>query len=108
MALVCCLECGSDVSSLAVACPKCGAPVPRPRKKSVVGQVLLWSGAGFAVLIVIGMIVGRLAPTPKMTPEERNLYEGCKAFKEVMTPLAWRDKGGECVKKFPSLKGPLN
>lgn len=29
MALIKCIECGNDVSSLAPACPKCGAPVPK-------------------------------------------------------------------------------
>lgn len=29
MALIKCIECGNDVSSLAPACPKCGAPIPK-------------------------------------------------------------------------------
>jgi hypothetical protein len=107
MALIRCSECRSDVSSLAVACPKCGAPVPKPKKKSVVGQVLLWSAAAVGALIVVGMIGEQISPTPKMTPEEMNFYQGCKAFKKIMTPLAWKEQGGECVEKFPWLKGPL-
>ena len=107
MALIRCVECNNDVSSLAVACPKCGAPVPRP-KKNVFGQVFLWSAGGLGLLIVVGMVGQQIAPTPKMSTEDMKMLEGCKAFKEIMTPLAWRDKGQECVKKFPWLKGPLN
>lgn len=47
MALMKCKECGADVSTKANACPKCGAPAPKPRS---IGPLIL---AAFAILLVM-------------------------------------------------------
>jgi zinc-ribbon domain len=54
MALTKCKECGSEISDKAAACPKCGAPVPAPRKKT---GLLTWLVVGFLGLTLLGTII---------------------------------------------------
>src|ERR1700676_907405 len=54
MALIKCKECHKEVSSSAVACPHCGAKVPR----GSVGKVLLLV---FGIFVLISMLLGSLA-----------------------------------------------
>ena len=62
MALIKCKECHKEVSSSAVACPHCGAKVPRT---SVLKVLII----GFGILVLIGMMTGSLARnTPSSTP----------------------------------------
>jgi RNA polymerase subunit RPABC4/transcription elongation factor Spt4 len=64
MALIKCKECGSEVSSSAKTCPKCG--VPMPKKTSRATWMLL--------IIVVGIIsmsfLNETKPTTQKTPEE--------------------------------------
>ena len=55
MAMTNCKECGSEISTKAEACPKCGAKVPRT---SVASQGCLMIVALIAILAVIGGIFG--------------------------------------------------
>jgi hypothetical protein len=50
MALVNCAECGGGLSDQAIACPKCGAPVNRPRKTHPVTWAIL------AALVAVGVV----------------------------------------------------
>jgi hypothetical protein len=64
MALIKCKECHKEVSSSAVACPHCGAKVPR----GSFGKVLL---LGFGIFVLISMLLGSLAlntPSPSTAP----------------------------------------
>jgi hypothetical protein len=76
VALVKCGECGNDVSTLAAACPKCGAPVPKPQSQSrsnlkPVTAKDAASGFGIAIVVTIAAAFWYLAvdddkksPTP--------------------------------------------
>ena len=72
MALIDCPECGAQVSSLAVACPKCAAPIAAAGAAQSVGQQVTTTeltakkfkkhaaiGAGMCVIGIILMITGR-------------------------------------------------
>ena len=53
MSIIKCHECGSDVSTEAAACPKCGAPV-----KNGPSNIVKYGGGFIAVLIAIGTFAG--------------------------------------------------
>ncbi len=81
MALIQCVECGNQVSSLAAACPRCGAPVNPPPTDASTSTSLTSPSAerssppsGNAGLRRITL------PVPKLTPEYRpplNAGTGC-------------------------------
>jgi hypothetical protein len=68
MSLIRCYECGKEISSLATACPSCGAPPPstvvpspiptRARPVSRVKQILLGTLAVFTGLVLVLVIRG--------------------------------------------------
>jgi hypothetical protein len=56
MALKPCYECGNEVSTLAAACPKCGAPNNKPsfKKLSKAAECAkTWSMVGSVVVVVL-------------------------------------------------------
>lgn len=57
MALIKCKECGSEISSAAKACPKCGAPPPKPTSRFTI-----FFGGLFA--IAVAMMVFKPGDTP--------------------------------------------
>lgn len=59
MALGKCRECGSDVSSEAKNCPRCGVPKPLGGKKS---RVFLWSSLIFIMIIVALLAISSNGP----------------------------------------------
>lgn len=74
MALIRCTECRAKVSDKAAACPKCGAPVERPKKK----QISTGCGCLIMTLVTAGIISAfvssdqnrqrRPAPKPSSRP----------------------------------------
>lgn len=46
-----CVDCGGDVSSLASACPKCGAPPPNPPAPQPTSPIVQYGGAFIGVLV---------------------------------------------------------
>ena len=68
MALVKCHECGSDVSTEASSCPKCGAKVKKPTS----GAAKLLLGVVVLGVFVAGIGGGGNSPdTPPETPEQK-------------------------------------
>lgn len=66
MAIVKCKECGADVSTKAIACPKCGAAgkgVPARRT-----SIVTWLVLGFIILVVYEYATA--PPKPPPTPEQ--------------------------------------
>ncbi len=57
MALIECEECGSEVSSKAESCPKCGIPLKAPK-----GSQNLGCGTVIVALFLIGIFVSELMP----------------------------------------------
>lgn len=54
MALVNCPECGSEVSSSALDCPKCGFLLNKP-KRSFFGKIIKWSFIIFNVIMFLAL-----------------------------------------------------
>ena len=80
MALITCRECEKQVSSEAKQCPNCGAkviPHKLPKTKTSAENIGKLVAAGFALLIILGMI-GEYRKS-QMTPEERKLADAKKA-----------------------------
>jgi predicted nucleic acid-binding Zn ribbon protein len=55
VAITKCKECGTEISTAATTCPKCGAP-RRPQKKT---SIFTWIIGGFFALIVLVMVMPR-------------------------------------------------
>ncbi len=53
MALTKCNECGTDISDKATACPKCGAPASKPKKKT---GLLTWIFAAVIAFVAISAL----------------------------------------------------
>lgn len=64
MALIKCRECGTEVSTEAKTCPKCGA---KPTKEMGVGMVML---IAFGIVIGAFSLFGGSTPKPVATPEK--------------------------------------
>src|SRR5947209_5504067 len=72
MALIKCKECGREISSLAKACPACGAAV-RPKSRSPLQKLLMLGFIGFVVYAVYDTVKRQsaqqtntlAAPTPE-------------------------------------------
>lgn len=78
MALVTCKECGETVSSKAVSCPKCGAPVAKPvSHRAVVKRQSMGLGTGCLVVVAVFWIGIKItdifegAPTPSKNSKSR-------------------------------------
>ena len=70
MALITCKECGSEVSTTAKACPKCGAKVPKTKW-------WLWIPLGLvAAFLLFGALVGN-TPEGQAKSQERRAIELC-------------------------------
>lgn len=52
MSLIKCFECQSEVSNKALACPKCGARLRKP-KRGFFGTLFKWSFIGFNLLMLL-------------------------------------------------------
>lgn len=63
MALIPCGECGASVSTLAAACPKCGAPVVVPASIASTSKGPLWPWVLIAV-IGGGVLLWSIGSTP--------------------------------------------
>jgi hypothetical protein len=63
MALIKCKECGHEVSTQAVSCPNCGTVI---KKKT---GCLTYLGAGFALIVGLG-VIGSLIPNTNTTKPE--------------------------------------
>ena len=64
MALTACKECGSEISTTAKACPKCGARVPK--ENSAVPVVALVLVGAFVLVAILGMLGSRSEPSAKV------------------------------------------
>ena len=73
MALIACKECGTEVSSSAASCPKCGWKLPKP---NWVLRIVLALVAGFAIIMVLGSIAGN-TPEGRERSESRNAIANC-------------------------------
>lgn len=68
MAMTNCKECGTNVSSKATACPKCGAPVKRKSHPLAIGCFTLML-AFVAIIAVIIVVIAALSPAaPNRSP----------------------------------------
>lgn len=61
MALTPCHECGSQVSTEATACPRCGAPVRRPQAAQEQSQLSIPSLSA-AIATVLAFVTAKLIP----------------------------------------------
>jgi len=71
MALIQCPECGADMSKKAIACPKCGHPMPAMDNLTALGRLALWgyewrTKAEIAGWPLIHIAVGRSKKTGKL------------------------------------------
>ncbi len=94
MALVSCKECGTEVSTKAAACPKCGAKVKRTKW-------WLWIPISLVVLIFVwGAITG-----PKNTTELAQMEtDSCM---RRQGDGEWRASSGVTLETFCKTKGTL-
>lgn len=89
MALITCPECGHTISTTAQACPSCGAvqtpgpvdpqsaaPIAPAKKAAGCGRFVLIGGVGFAVVIVILIMIGS-SPQAKEKGRERDAIALC-------------------------------
>lgn len=66
MALIECHECGNDISSLAEACPQCGAPV-RPGVETIEKTGKTWKGMKLiSALLAAGAFGGYATKEPSL------------------------------------------
>lgn len=73
MALQPCVECGAQISSMAPACPQCGAPPIRPKKT----KWWLWIPLGLIVAFVIFALIAGSTPEARERTDERIAIELC-------------------------------
>jgi ribosomal protein L40E len=59
MALKACQECGTQISTSAASCPKCGAPNLPPKKRDAISSLARWFIIIFVIIpIGIGLFIG--------------------------------------------------
>ena len=58
MALIYCSECSAEVSDKAYDCPKCGAPLRKP-KRTLFGRFIKWVFIAFNIVFLFVLIVVR-------------------------------------------------
>lgn len=99
MAMIKCYECSGDVSTLASACPKCGAPVkpatPGREKASGAGSPILKYGAIAIAALIIAMVATKPdrkpaapydpAPTAAELARHKAATAGNSASSDVLT-----------------------
>jgi len=77
-----CPECGREVSTQAVACPHCGAPIARARGTSVfgvIGKVLLVLIILFALFLIAGLALSDTTPEERRAKaRERDAIDLCR------------------------------
>lgn len=111
MALAPCAECGREVSTLALSCPQCGAPVSAapaaapaaspPGKSEGRGSVWKWiigvPIAAFAGLMIIGTISNN-SPEGRARTQARSAIELCwqTQQKKSLDPSTSRIAAGAC------------
>lgn len=93
MALKKCQECGHEVSTSAISCPKCGAKMPKPK-------LWLWIPLG---LIVAFFIIGAMLPEDEkrneaevFTATVKHMMKDPTSFEVV--ELRVMNSGGICLK----------
>jgi len=59
MALIKCPECGTEVSSDALKCPKCAKQLRKPQR-TVFGKIVKWVLVGFNCLMIAWIIFGTM------------------------------------------------
>lgn len=69
MALIKCKECGSEVSTTAKACPKCGAPPPQDAV-AIFGKMIAEMGFGTILIVTIFLVWVWTTIFPKAEPEK--------------------------------------
>jgi len=70
MALISCKDCGSEISTNAKSCPKCGAKVPKTKW-------WLWIPLGLVVAFLgFGLVAGN-SPEAKEKAQERSVIDLC-------------------------------
>lgn len=80
MGLIKCLECENEISSKAMKCPQCGAPVPISEELGKVGQV------GCSVLLVIFILALAIVIFETRTEDSRIQMTAFKACeKEIIS-----------------------
>ena len=89
MGLIKCKDCGAEISSNALSCPKCGSSwVSKAAKGIIKGSVILWGSIfGFlALLAFIGAIISSNEPKLKTTESiETKIIKGRKI--KVVVPV---------------------
>ena len=89
MGLIKCKDCGAEISSNALSCPKCGSSwVSKAAKGIIKGSVILWGSIfGFlALLAFIGAIISSNEPKLKTTKSiETKIIKGRKI--KVLVPV---------------------
>ncbi len=87
MAMTKCKECGTEISTKAAACPKCGAVMPK--KTSGCAMIV---GACFAIFIVAPMVMVSVGSKKPLSPEAQKQQEAeqlatdaCEAAKKAIT-----------------------
>jgi len=77
MAIHKCRECGNQVSTKAVTCPSCGAPVKKPGRLSTGCGCLL---VGLVVLLIAGFLAQRAEQERRasLSPEQRKAEDDVK------------------------------
>ena len=83
MALIKCKECGTEISSKAEICPKCGAA---GRKKT---SMLTWLVAGFFILVFIGWCGEQMVKRPTITTTTDNAIDQTRV--ESLTTISAYD-----------------
>ena len=73
MALIACKDCGTEVSTSATACPKCGWILP---KANWFLRIILALGAGFAFIMIVGSMVGN-TPEGRERQAARDAIDNC-------------------------------
>ncbi len=68
MALIACRECGTEVSTTAKACPKCGAPPPQ-WTATPFGKVIAKTGLGGVLIVVLAIAWAWTWISSKLNPE---------------------------------------
>lgn len=67
MALIKCAECGKEISDKANACPNCGSPVEKEKRKVIIERESGFLGSGNAPVVYIDdMLVGNLKTGSKL------------------------------------------
>ena len=82
MALIHCKSCGNMVSPQAAACPKCGAPVPKPTSLVKLAGMALIVAIIFPVFYSCGTLMDRATDAPPPAPPQNPEQIAAKKAKE--------------------------